>query len=110
MDLNHCSQCGAPAVGQVRGDLNPGDLGWVHPDQHIDTQTFLKTYKPGDEIRNPSIPDNFSSNHPVNGPDYRVTCTVCENSTGWKPGSMEHEYVHYLWNKDNPVSEVHDHT
>jgi hypothetical protein len=86
-----CRICGSPGIEQVRGQLTEADKGWVAP----------------------SVPGRETSNAPVNGRDYRVTCSnphfvirdgdqvwQCNNATGWNKDEMA-DYVRFCWNRDN---------
>lgn len=94
-ELNSCSQCKSPAVEQVRGKMGPGDYKEVQmPDKKghmVDDLDFYKKVAMHDGIRD----------------DIRISCTKCDNATGWAhpdaPGmpGVGLDFSRKLWNTNN---------
>lgn len=94
-DLNPCIQCQSPAVEQVRGKMGPGDYKEVQKVNHkghmVPHDDFYKEVVMHDDIRD----------------DIRISCTKCDNATGWiKPDApgmpgVGLAFSRDLWNKMN---------
>lgn len=85
--LGACRVCGAPAVEQVRGEMTKSDPGFVNADAYN---------APGAPRPDPKT---WSSNSPANAGDTRVTCTKCDNATGWNKQDFA-DYSRFVWNRD----------
>jgi len=94
-ELNKCSQCGSPAVDQVRGKMGRGDYREVQMADAkgplVDDPDFYKKVAMHDAIRD----------------DVRVSCSKCDNATGWTqadvPGmpGVGLDFTRKLWNDKN---------
>lgn len=94
-NLNPCSDCGAPAVEQVRGKMGPGDykkMQSVDKKGHwYDDDDFYLKVEMNDVIRD----------------DFRISCTKCDNATGWNKRDLPNmpgigtQYTIGLWNEKN---------
>ncbi len=71
MQLNDCTQCGSPAVEQTRGEMGPGD--------------YKEIQKPNHKGHFVHDPDYYKDVHldDYNRNDVRISCTTCDNATGW---------------------------
>lgn len=82
-DLNPCSQCGAAATTQVRGEMGPGDYKEIQKVNEKGRMVFDEDYHEKVHL------DDYNRH------DTRVSCTECDNATGWDrppdpaPGTSE---------------------
>lgn len=97
MGLNPCGQCKAPALEQVRGAMGRGDYKEIQmvngKGHYVDDPDHYKRVRMDDDVRD----------------DIRVSCTKCDNATGWNkrdvPGmpGVGLTFSRDLWNKLNPA-------
>ena len=95
MTLAPCSQCGSPAVEQIRGEMGPGDYKEVQKQDRkghwVDDPDFYKTVHLDDHNRG----------------DFRVSCSKCDNATPWNKADAPNmpgvgaDFSRNLWNKRN---------
>lgn len=96
-DLNSCKECGSRAVEQVRGKMGPGD--------------YKEIFKPNHKGHMVPYPDHHLEVEMHDGirEDVRVSCSKCDNATGWTqpdvPGmpGVGLTFTRDLWNKLNPA-------
>ena len=87
-----CMNCGGEAVEQVRGDLKWGDRDFIPDRPYSDT---------GVPIGPLFHPEQQGSNAVANALDTRVSCSQCDNSTGWNKREYA-DYTRFKWDRDNP--------
>lgn len=97
-----CKKCGGPAVEQVRGLIKPEEPGYVGMDAYNSNPRLSangELVAPPPPGPNPAM---WSSNNPSTSADTRVTCTKCDNATGWNKQDVA-DYTRFVWDRDHAV-------